>query len=366
MNLRLSLIGLLLVVALSACGGAAGGSSTILYLSAAAGGTPQLFRRTLGEDTPRQITGVGDPAAPEVIDYAVAPGGERILYATIDAAGGSTLRVVDVDGGEAAVLLDCPAAECSGIAWSPDGRRVVYERRPWEDGAYGTPRLYWLDPARGDTLPLVEGNATPSYGARFSPDGQWLSYVSPADEGVVAYRLSDGQQRLFGSRAGSPAAWSPDSASLVYGDMVAQGHMTAPDTPAGAPIQESSNVFLYRKGVDGEEDRQRLSPDAAVADSVPAFSPDGTWIAFGRTPANTAAGRQLWLMRADGSEARALTADPAVTYGPPGWSADGRSLLYQRYELNDPAAAPSVWRLDVASGEVTLLARDAWRPSWLP
>ena len=102
---------------------------------------------------------------------------------------------------------------------------------------------------------------------------------------------------------------------------------------------------------------------SGVADNAAAFSPDGAWIAFGRTPANTAAGRRLWLMRADGSDARPLTNDPAVTHGPPVWSPDGRTLLFQRY---DPAEeTTSVWRLDVATGAETLVAEGGYLPGWL-
>ena len=229
----------------------------------------------------------------------------------------------------------------------------------------GSPRLHWLDPATGETRPLIEGNETPGYGARFSPDGQWLSYVSPTDEGVVLYRLSDGTQRLLSSRVGSPAAFSPDSASDVYGDISVQGHDAAPPNEEGdAPPQESSSTFLYRTRLDETGPRQRLSPDAAVADSVPVFSPDGQWIAFGRVPAGTDAARQLWLMRPDGGEARALTADRTVTHGPPSWSPDGRYLLFQRY---DPAVgATSVWRLEAATGEAVLLADGGYLPGWLP
>ena len=129
---------------------------------------------------------------------------------------------------------------------------------------------------------------------------------------------------------------------------------------------ETSSVYLYRTILTEESDRERLSPESNAADSVPAYSPDGQWIAFGRAPSRTAAGRQLWLMRPDGAEARALMADPAVSYGPPSWSPDGRTLLYQRFNLDDPAGEPSVWVMDVATGEETLAAEGGYLPAWLP
>ncbi len=355
----------LFLLAATGCRPAAAEPS-ILFLRPGPNGAAQLFHQAAGDPSARQLTGLDDPHAPEVIDFAVAPSGQRIAYTAITADGGSAIHLIGADGRGDERLADCPQAECSAPVWSPDGGRLIYELRPRRSGLLDSPRLHWLDADTGETLPLIEGNETPGYGARFSPDGRWLSYVSLADDGVVLYRMADGAQRLLSSRVGSPAAWSPDSAAVVYGDLVVQGHATAPDVEGAVgelPVQESSTVFLYRTMVGEETTRRRLSPDAAVADSAPAFSPDGQWIAFGRAPANTAAGRQLWIMRADGSEARALTSDPAVTHGPPGWSPDGRTLLFQRY---DPAAeTTSVWRLDVATGAATRVAEDGYLPAWL-
>lgn len=348
---------LFLLLCAVGCGGRAAGPQPVLYLRPGPAGTAQLFRQTL-DGEPQQLTGVDDPAAPEIIDFAVSPDGARVVYAVTDRAAGSALRLIDSDGGGETPLLACPAAECAGLAWSPDGARLVYERRPWEDGLFGSARLYWLDVNSGETLPLIAGSDRPAYGARFSPDGEWISYVSVPDEGIVLFNLTDGTQRLLSSRAGSPAAFSPDGAAVVVGDVVALTETTGPEG-------ETSAVYLYRMLVNEDSPRERLSPEGVQADSAAAFSPDGQWIAFGRAPAGAAAGRQLWLMRADGSEARALTADPNIFHGPPSWSADGRQLLYQRYDVNDPVGRPAVWVMEVATGGETLVAGGGYLPVWV-
>jgi TolB protein len=350
------LITILLLALLAAGCGGRGGGQAILYLRPGPAGTAQLFRQNLDSEA-RQLTGVDDPTAPEVLDFAVSPDGARVVYAVSDGADGSALRLIDSDGGGETPLLACPAAECSGPVWSPDGQRLIYERRPWEDDRAGSSRLYWLDATTGETLPLIEGSDRPAYGARFSPDGEWISYVSPGDEGVVLYRPSDGAQRLLSSRVGSPAAWSPDGATVVVGD-------TAPLVAETGPEGETSAVYLYRTLVNEDSPRERLSPDGVQADSAPAFSPDGQWIAFGRAPSQAAAGRQLWLMRPDGGEARALTNNPAIYYGPPSWSADGRYLLYQRFDLNAPGARPAVWVMEVGTGKETHVAEGGYLPEW--
>jgi Tol biopolymer transport system component len=108
-------------------------------------------------------------------------------------------------------------------------------------------------------------------------------------------------------------------------------------------------------------------PEAdGVDDSSPAWSPDGEWIAFGRKLPRTPMGRQIWVMRADGSEALALTNDPKIHYGELSWSPDGRFLLYQQYNLEELYAKPAVWLIEITSGERTEIASPGTLPAWLP
>ena len=41
-------------------------------------------------------------------------------------------------------------------------------------------------------------------------------------------------------------------------------------------------------------------------------------------------------------------------------------LLYQRFDLSDPAAVPEVWTLRLAGGATTRIAPGGYLPAWLP
>lgn len=338
----------------------------ILFLRQDDAGLAQIYLVDEPGDEPRVLTAGLTPVI-DVHDFAVAPDGESIAYSAATDATGTVIRRIDADGRNDRLVLACPAAECSGLVWAPDGKRLVFEQRLLEAGLPAQPRLYWLDMDSGRTSPLIEGDTTPSFGATFSPDGQWISYVSPGNDGVILYNLVDGRQRLIPSRVGRPPAWSPDSADLVLGDLVILATTTSPGGEANPQsVQESSAVYLYRVSLNEEGARRRLSPEGNIEDSVPAWSPDGTLIAFGRRAAGTDTGRQLWVMDGEGDDARSLTGEPSIVHGPPAWSPDGRYLLFQRFDMAEPASVATTWLLEVASGDLMpVVDGQAYQPAWL-
>jgi TolB protein len=344
---------------------------SVVYISSDASGTPQLFHTFLtgGSPTTSQLTSFQEAT---LIDFAPAAGGWPIAL-SLATDTGSEIALLPAEGAALKQLLDCPRAECTSPIWSPDGHRLIYERRDLavNGAAAGRPHLWWLAIATGETIPVLQADHTTAHGARFSPDGNWLAYVIPAREGVEVYNLHDGRRLLLPGSVSAAAVWSNDSAWLLLSDLnliTYHGENNSDHLSHSHDYEEA--VQLYRVSVGGAErlaeDRILLSPpDAAVDDAFPAWSPDDRWIAFGRKAPRAQSGRQLWLMRPDGSDARPLTTDPALQHGPPQWSPDGRFLLFQRYQLAAGNAAPEIWLLNVENSEMTLIATPGFLPAWL-
>jgi Tol biopolymer transport system component len=187
--------------------------------------------------------------------------------------------------------------------------------------------------------------------ARFSPDGEWLAYISPNNQEIQAYHLESGRSVRIPSSSGEPPAWEADSSAVLVTEIDFAG--------------EQYSIYIYRVALANAE-VTRLGGEDDVIDGWPTLSPDGEWIAFNRKPPRAPTGKQLWMMAADGSEAVQLTSNLQVHHGPPAWSPDGRWLVYQQFAQAEPNADPEIWLLNVETGEARKVATPGIQPAWLP
>jgi Tol biopolymer transport system component len=289
-----------------------------------------------------------------VVDFAVSPDGMSIVYAAVREDGGSDLRLIDSDGANLQDVLECPDAVCSGASWLPDGRRLVYERRNMgAPGAPpGPPRLWWLDVIQGQTTAVFQDSQWLGLGGRVSASGEWLAYVVPLEQEIQIFNVSSGRTLRVTSRMGQPGAWHPQQDLLLVNDIQLEGDRYA--------------VHLYLVNLENDQLQNLSGGEEDVNDNWPIWSPDGEWIAFGRREPGVPMGSQLWFMRADGDEIRALTDDPEINYSGASWSPDGRLLLFQRFLLQDPGRDPGIWLLDVSSGQMWQVVEAGTQPAWLP
>lgn len=354
---------IMLVLVLSGCQSAKDTNlvPAIVYLGWDENEQIQVYRQSLGDES-KQVTTV----EAGVFEYAVAPDGETIAYSTMVVDGSSSLRQIGIDGRGSRLLLMCEQAVCGQIVWADDNRRLIYEKRPiGDDGIPGSTYLWWLDTETGETQTVLEDQNARGTGARFSPDGQWLSYVSPEEQGAILYHLTDGRSHFVADEIGVPAAWSPAGDQVIVPNLdlvIIHGEDGDDHLQHAHEYETATHLFAFNME-DGEV--ENISGDLRVEDSAPAWSPDGEWIAFGRRFAGTSAGRQLWLMNSDGSDQQVLLDDPGITYGPPSWSPDGRYLLFQQFVLDDAGGDPGIWLLDIESGQAIEMIAGAMQPAWL-
>ncbi len=156
-------------------------------------------------------------------------------------------------------------------------------------------------------------------GLAVSPDGRLVAMSNgggefpPRNLYVMRPDGSGLRQITRGSYYDVTPAWSPDGAEIVF----SSDRCCATD-------RGLSGYALYTVGQDGSGLRQLTSDSAS--DLAPAWSPDGSRVAYVQMPGNSARGA-IWVISADGSDPRKLTDDSrhvdAVT-----WSPDARELAY--------------------------------------
>ncbi len=298
-----------------------------------------------------------------VWDFAVDPGSGQIVYSMLHEDGTSDLWTLNAGASAPSLLLACPSAACSSVAFSPDSRLLAYSQR--NDTGMGVavvspPRLRLMDLATGETSALFSDSQQLGFDPRWSADGQWLSYLSPNLIGVGVYHLESGAQRFYATSTGEAAVWHPRQNRLVLSRMEQRGALYEVHLYLVDPADETP---------EGERGTLLSLHDVPVEDNSPAWSPDGEWLAFRRKEMagpRESLGKQLWVMRSDGSAARPLTIAPAFDHGPPAWSPDGRYLLYHKFPLRGPDVTIAVWVLEVATGREWEIARPGQRPQWVP
>ena len=189
----------------------------MVYIASDRSGWDQLFAQPLAGGNPIQYTQV--PSG--ITGYSVAPDQKTLLYTVFKTGGGTSIWAINADGTQSHLVLDCPQAECDSPEWYPDGKKIAYERLDnAQDSSIPRFSIWWLDLETGKTLPVFQDQTFASSAPKFSPDGQWMSYISAANNTLVIYHLKDGRSisLSLGSQAIIPESWSPAGDSLLFGN----------------------------------------------------------------------------------------------------------------------------------------------------
>jgi nickel/cobalt exporter len=322
----------------------------IYYMAVDESNRYQIFTMQLAEREPVALTNEDFG----VWDYALSPDSTTLVYSAPREYGGSDLWAMNPDGSDSRRILACPESACTRIAWAPDSRRLVHEKLdvPTPENPNGLTTIWWLDVASGESAPVFTDSALPGYNPRWSPDGDWLSYVASGNTTIQVYNLTDGRKQSIPSQSGSAAMWHPDGSALLLSDIEQVG--------------DESYTRLLRFDMEGER-VVNLTGNNAVGDTWASWSPDGEWIAVVRrvfSDTDPSLGDQIWLMRPDGTEAHPITQDVNVLHGVSAWSPDGQYLVYQQHPLAGAGSQPGVWLLEIETRELQQLVSPGNWPTW--
>jgi len=247
-------------------------------------------------------------------------------------------------------------------AWSPDGRKIAIVSNPDADSTKSA--IYVMNADGSGVQRLTTGSGgvsgaggfgTFSYGSlAWSPDARLIAYVG-GDYGNLGIFVTnaDGSgnlRRLARNVHGNfaPPAWSPDGRRVAF---------------VG---QRRGNVDIYVVNTDGTGQRRLTS--SAGRDSKPTWSPDGRRIAYESR-------WQVYVMNADGSGQRRLTNNGGRNFAP-AWSPDGKRIVFERRRVGRErygtcpgcgnATTFEVYVMNADGSDARKLAQDAAQPVWSP
>jgi TolB protein len=330
---------------------------SLAYVAPATGGPPELWRIAgNGEGAPIQLTQTGG----KVFDFAISPDSQHIVYSAVNAEGGMDLWIMPAETGgsstAARLLVDCGPDRCTVPAWSPDGARLAFSREEigLAPGApHGPPRVWTVTVATGQAAALYQNSQILGYGPVWSPDGQRLAFFDGSAEGIRVLQIGTSEEMVLSSWMGLVGAFSPDSQRMFYNDV----HV----------VDEQVQSTLYLADFQTRAVSVAFGENAPWSDfGVPAWSPDGEWLALSLRDGSGAAGKQVWLMRPNGADARAITSDPAYTHGSYKWDPWGTALVIQRVPLATPFPKPELVIWSAVTGETRPAAVDGTLAQWLP
>ena len=183
---------------------------------------------------------------------------------------------------------------------------------------------------------------------------------------IWAARADGSERRLLvsptrrGEHLAEPA-WSPDGSTLAYTSQIApRGGL---DT---GPVAARLMVF------DGAASRPLTPLRRGIHDLSPAWSPDGSKLAFGRWIQTRNRFRTKIVARSVvGGAERTLVAIGLgrrfSAVAEPAWSPDGSTIAYTHSRLDsDNRFRPLIRTLPATGGEPRTLVRDAQSPAWSP
>lgn len=226
----------------------------------------------------------------------------------------NSILMMNADGTDSKVLFSNPDKNALAPEWSRDGTRVAFGLGRFFQNQNGpaSADVVTIDARGGDLKVLTDG--TGNYGfPSWSPDGKSLIFRK-AGGGENALEIVDVASGKCRSLLTGPAhynfpSWSPTADKVAF----------------TADIDGDYEIWTINADGSG---LKRLTT-APGNDAHNSWSPDGKWIAFASArggfkdeallhPANPQPYGEIYVMRADGSEAHALTDEP-FEKGTPSW-----------------------------------------------
>jgi Tol biopolymer transport system component len=238
------------------------------------------------------------------------------------------------------------AATETDAAWSADGRDVVFTRHWATSRSVGRIAVHmgvfvW-SPGHGNPhqIAACSGWCTQRHFA-WSPDGSRIAFATTDANSAIEVMNADGSgihvicdAKHCGQGLGMPV-WSPDGRRLVFSNEGVNGFMGLVRLPSAIWIANADGSGIHKLTQPGC-DLAHQKRNGCALDAAPAWSPNGSLLAFSRRPEqfppygnHSVGGTELEVMNADGSHLRTLAGcrgNICNQIFQPAWSPNGKAI----------------------------------------
>jgi Tol biopolymer transport system component len=345
-----------------------------------------------GSGQPLQLTQM-----PSFIGSAAwSPDGHSIAYDRVPETSTTEEKSVEIVmvpslPGHEVVLTRCYSAGLHGVSWSSDGKSLAFSDR---ERLQDPTAIFLIDKdtlerRRLTTAPKgTLGDSNPT----FSSDGKRIAFIRILTEGItqLAVLALDTNKVIVLQTEDSEItglAWAPNDNDIIYAAnktgisglwRISTSGTKLRALPVGADAVSvavsprahrlaytrgslNTNIWRIQFGVINDQPGMRTKLIASSRQEVqPAFSPDGTRIAF---TSNRSGPQEIWLCRSDGSDTTQLTHLANRRTGTPRWSPDGAQIVFDSRQ----AGHSNIYVVAADGGaprRITDSKFDSSQPSW--
>ena len=162
-----------------------------------------------------------------VIDFAVSPDGEQIIFSQTNSKLGADLWLMDRDGNVVNMVLDCGADRCFSLDWNPIRDDILFtiEKNISTNSqtSWDFPKPQILNLVNGSTQPVLNDPTAVAYDPIWSSKGQWITFWRGENRGIEIVHAFSKETLFQDPQSDDTGCWAPNERYFYYSNVREEG-----------------------------------------------------------------------------------------------------------------------------------------------